>query len=99
MAANVSVVPLPAVEPEIESGEKLSSLEPGQSGEVLFISKRSRGIERRRFLDFGILPGTIISAEMDSPSGDPTAYRVRDALLALRREQADMVRIKRIENG
>ncbi|MFN2187233.1 MAG: iron dependent repressor, metal binding and dimerization domain protein [Candidatus Promineifilaceae bacterium] len=99
VAANISVIPLPAVEMEMEPGEKLSSLEPGQSGEVLSISKRSHGSERRRFLDLGILPGTLISAEMNSPSGDPTAYRVREALLALRKEQADMIRIKRIPNG
>jgi Fe2+ transport system protein FeoA len=29
------------------------------------------GAERRRFMDLGILPGTIITAEMVSPSGDP----------------------------
>jgi DtxR family Mn-dependent transcriptional regulator len=99
VAANISVVPLPAIEPEIESGEKLSVLQLGEYAEVLYISRRSRGSERRRFLDLGILPGTRITAELISPSGDPTAYRVRDALLALRKEQADMIRIKRITNG
>jgi Fe2+ transport system protein FeoA len=44
-------------------------------------------------MDLGILPGTRIEAEMTSPSGDPTAYRIRDALIALRREQADLIRI------
>jgi len=100
VAANISVIPLPAtIEPSIESGERLSALQLGETGEVLYISSSSRGTERRRFLDLGILPGTRISAELRSPSGDPTAYRVREALLALRKEQADTIRIKRISNG
>jgi Fe2+ transport system protein FeoA len=30
---------------------------------------------------------------MISPSGDPTAYRIRGALIALRKEQADLIYI------
>jgi Fe2+ transport system protein FeoA len=47
--------------------------------------------------DLGILPGTLIRAEMTSPSGDPTAYRVRGALIALRDEQAGLINITRVE--
>jgi Fe2+ transport system protein FeoA len=46
-------------------------------------------------MDLGILPGTIIEAELESPGGDPTAYRIRGALIALRREQAELIRINR----
>jgi DtxR family Mn-dependent transcriptional regulator len=99
VASNISVIPLPSVaEPQLESGERLSALRPGEKGEVISISGSSRGSERRRFLDLGILPGTLVAAELESPSGDPTAYRVREALIALRKEQADMIRIKRITN-
>jgi Fe2+ transport system protein FeoA len=48
-------------------------------------------------MDLGILPGTVIKAEMDSPSGDPTAYRIREALIALREEQANMINITRLQ--
>jgi DtxR family transcriptional regulator, Mn-dependent transcriptional regulator len=97
VAANISVVPLPqpAAAAE-EAGERLSSLKPGEQGEVVAVSRAGRASERRRFLDLGILPGTIIMAEMTSPSGDPTAYRVREALIALRQEQADLIRIRRM---
>jgi ferrous iron transport protein A len=44
-------------------------------------------------LDLGILPGTVITAEFVSPGGDPTAYNVRGALIALRREQAQLITI------
>ena len=49
--------------------------------------------ERRRMFDLGIMPGTMIASELHSPLGDPTAYRVRDALVALRREQAELIEI------
>ena len=32
---------------------------------------------------------------MKSPTGDPTAYRVRDSVIALRREQASQIHITR----
>jgi DtxR family Mn-dependent transcriptional regulator len=97
VAANVSVVPLPGLEIHVEQSdvEHLSDLKPGESAVVVGLSPTCRGSERRRFLDLGILPGTAVEAEMISPSGDPTAYRVRGALLALRREQAEYIRITR----
>ncbi len=48
-------------------------------------------------MDLGIVPGTTIEAEFNSPAGDPTAYRVRGALIALRREQADQINIIPLE--
>jgi Fe2+ transport system protein FeoA len=47
-------------------------------------------------MDLGILPGTVVAAEMASPGGDPTAYRIRDALIALREEQAQLINIARL---
>jgi Fe2+ transport system protein FeoA len=47
--------------------------------------------------DLGVLPGTKITAETRSPSGDPTAYIIRGALIALRQQQAQMIKIKRTE--
>jgi DtxR family Mn-dependent transcriptional regulator len=103
VAANISVIPLePAEEkgavPEAESAEQmgvpLSGLRVGETGQILSISPRLRGAERRRMLDLGILPGTPIEASLISPNGDPTAYRVRETLIALRREQARLILIK-----
>jgi Fe2+ transport system protein FeoA len=47
-------------------------------------------------MDLGILPGATIAAELVSPSGDPTAYRIRGAMIALRREQAQLINIQRM---
>lgn len=98
VAANISVRPLPQPSAiDGVAGERLSNLQPGESGVVLGLTPACRGNERRRFMDLGILPGAAIHAEMRSPSGDPTAYRIRDTLIALRREQADRIRIARAE--
>ena len=48
-------------------------------------------------MDLGVLPGTEISNEMSSASGDPSAYRIRDAVIALRKSQADLIFIKKKE--
>lgn len=97
VAASVSVEPAEE-ERQVETplGQPLSALRVGEDGRVLAISRRCRGAERRRLLDLGVLPGTVIRAEMRSPTGDPTAYRVRDALIALRSEQAEFIRIERL---
>jgi Fe2+ transport system protein FeoA len=69
----------------------LADLSAGQAG--LVTGLHSQGPERRRMMDLGIVPGTRITVEMNSPLGDPVAYRVRGALVALRREQARLVLI------
>jgi len=95
-AANVSVVP--AMEEDMSRPEPsipLSNLKPGDAGRVINISPAARGVERRRMMDLGIVPGTIIKAEMVSPGGDPTAYLIRGALIALRREQAVKINVSR----
>jgi DtxR family transcriptional regulator, Mn-dependent transcriptional regulator len=102
MAANVSVIPVEAAVPSngatatVDAGETLAVLRLGQQGQVVGISPRCRGAERRRMMDLGILPGAVIGAELISPSGDPTAYRIRGAMIALRREQAQLINIQRL---
>ncbi|MEW6568370.1 MAG: iron dependent repressor, metal binding and dimerization domain protein [Chloroflexota bacterium] len=95
VAANVSVVPLPREALETASvGERLSALAPGEQGTVVSISPGCRAPERWRLMDLGIVPGTAIAAELVSPGGDPVAYRIRDTLIALRREQSDLIRVR-----
>jgi DtxR family Mn-dependent transcriptional regulator len=95
MAANISVVPIPEVKIEqIQPGIPLNTLNPGEKGRVVALSPRLRGADRRRMMDLGILPGTTIDVEMTSPSGDPTAYKVRGALIALRKEQAKLIQVE-----
>ncbi|NNL30398.1 MAG: ferrous iron transport protein A, partial [Gemmatimonadetes bacterium] len=72
----------------------LVDLEPGESARVVGISPRCKGAQRRRLLDLGVVRGTVIEAAFRSAGGDPIAYRIRGALIALRHEQADWVRVE-----
>jgi DtxR family Mn-dependent transcriptional regulator len=98
LAANVFVFPLTEKQiSEMQPTEPLAGLSPGQRGRVVSLSPACRGAERRRLMDLGIVPGTVIGAELRSPGGDPTAYDIRGALIALRREQAALINIVRLE--
>lgn len=69
----------------------LDQLTLGTTATIVAI--HTQGAARRRLMDLGLLPGTAIVAEMRSPLGDPTGYRVRGAVIALRREQARDIEI------
>lgn len=72
----------------------MATLDQLQTGQIATITTlNARGPNRRRLMDLGILPGTHIEIEMVSPLGDPVAYRVRGAVIALRREQAREIEI------
>ena len=64
----------------------------GQKGRV--VSLTSQGAERRRMLDLGLIQGTTVEALQKSPSGDPVAYFIRGAVIALRREDASKILIQ-----
>jgi DtxR family Mn-dependent transcriptional regulator len=96
LAANLSVLALPKDEEMQGPFARLSSLELGNKAKVVALSPVLRGPERRRMLDLGLIPGTEVTAEIRSPGGDPTGYRGRGAVIALRRAQADQVRIERV---
>ena len=97
VARNVTVRPLPAGARADGPVTTLLDLAPGETGRVVSISPACRGSQRRRLLDLGIVRGTEIEAELRSAAGDPVAYRIRGALIALRREQAEWIRIERLE--
>jgi ferrous iron transport protein A len=46
------------------------------------------GVMRRRLLDLGFVPGAIVEVLRKSPLGDPTAYRVSQTSIALRKEES-----------
>lgn len=99
VAVNVTVEKKFKTQQLSEPYETLTALSPGEEGEVIGISRNCRGQQRRRMLDLGVIPGTVVKVEMRSAGGDPTAYNIRGASIALRKQQADFIRIKRIREA
>ena len=72
-----------------ESSFPLSRLPEG--GEAFVRALRLGGGIRRRLQDLGLVAGTRVTCIQRAAAGDPTAYRIRGAVIALR--QADTARI------
>lgn len=51
------------------------------------------GLMRRRLLDIGLIEGTKIECLQKSPLGDPCAYLIRGAVIALRSEDSKLIQI------
>lgn len=60
----------------------LAELRPGQWARVRGLSLR--GGLRRRLRDMGMLEGAALCCLLESPGGDPKAYLLRGAVIALR---------------
>jgi len=97
-AQNVTVRVLPEGQHTGSRPITLADLDLGETARVIDISPACRGSERRRLLDLGVVRGTEIRVDMESAAGDPVAYLIRGALIALRRSQATWIRIERAES-
>ena len=64
----------------------LSELPIGSLGIVKKLAVK--GAARRRMLDLGLILVTAVESLLKSPAGDPIAYRIRGAVIALRPEEA-----------
>lgn len=97
-ASNITVEKLSKIEPTQKKYQTLSSLNVGDKAQVIGISPKCRGQERIRLMDLGIVPGTEISVVLKSAFGDPTAYKIMSATIAIRKKQADNIYIKSMLN-
>lgn len=61
--------------------------------ECRIVGTAFRNSEKRRMLDLGIVRGTRVKALQKSPCGDPVAYTVRGAVLAIRGADAEKIYI------
>lgn len=95
VAANITVLAFEASEIIDEDTARLSSLQPGELAKVISISRESRGDSRRRLLDLGFVSGSDVRVDLTNPLGDPTAYLIKGATIALRKQQADKILIKK----
>jgi DtxR family Mn-dependent transcriptional regulator len=80
-----------------ESIKILSELMPGQKAFINGIDENCQGVERNRLMDLGFVPGTLVEVAVSSPFRDPTAYRVKGGLIALRKNQASKINISNVQ--
>ena len=64
----------------------LCNLKVGQTARVKDL--RSTGSMRRRLQDIGLIEGTCVECLQKSPAGDPIAFLIRGAVIALRNEDS-----------
>ncbi len=94
VAGRVEVRRLKPEQARVKPRRRLSELPVGKRARVVDIARACRGLPRRRLLDLGLVPGTVVEAELRSAGGDPVAYRVRGAQIALRRDQAELIHVE-----
>lgn len=94
VASNISVAALPESELLKREAVPLTELSHDRRAEIVTLDDAVQGFTRRRFLDLGLTPGTVIYPELQNFFGDPRAYRVRGTLIALRKDQAAQIWVK-----
>ena len=67
----------------------LDMLPPGQAGRVAALT--ARGHMRRRLMDLGFTPGAPVEKLFTAAAGDPSAYWIRDTVIALRSRDAGTI--------
>lgn len=96
-ANSITVDTLPGEAGPAPKYELLSSLRIGEKAEIAGISPNCMGQQRRRLMDLGVVPGSVVTAEMRSASGDPVGYRIMGATIGVRKSQADLIFIDKKE--
>lgn len=70
---------------------KLSELKIGEKGKVVSVNAHEDLL--CRFIDIGIIVGTVIKCVAVSPQGDPKAYLIRGATIAFRNRDAQLIEV------
>lgn len=69
----------------------LGQLKKGQCGKIVQISPSEHS---KRLMEMGLLEGSQVEVLHEAPfGGDPVAVRVRGAMIALRRSEANQVEV------
>jgi len=76
----------------------MKTLEQLEIGEKAIIKEVNAPEEiKRRFLDIGIVPEGLIECVLVSPLGDPIAYMIKGAMIAIRKEDVKGITVEVIE--
>ncbi|MDQ1275194.1 MAG: ferrous iron transport protein [Euryarchaeota archaeon] len=73
----------------------LNMLEIGQKARVIQV--KGGGSSRKRLLDMGMVPGTVLSVTKKAPLGDPVDFKLKGYNLSLRKKEAEMIIVEQLE--
>jgi len=85
--------PVPAAPHKSHHASTLSQLREGEQG-VLDRLELSLD-EAQRMMELGFVPGARVTAARSAPGGDPRVYRVDGSEIAMRRETAACLKLRR----
>lgn len=77
---------------------RVKDLRPGEEGEVVGLEGKDL-VYRSKLLSMGLTKGTSIKLIKIAPLGDPVEIQVRGFNLSLRKDEADILQIRRKSNG
>ena len=75
----------------------LDQLPIGKEARILTVG--GQGALRRRLLDMGLIPRTAVTVQKVAPMGDPIQIRLRDYELTLRKEDAENIQLREVDNA
>ena len=78
------------------TGFSLGDMAVGDKGQVVRLVRGNRSY-REKLLSMGLLPGTEFRVTRVAPLGDPVEISVRGYAMTLRKDEAKMLTVKRVE--
>lgn len=73
----------------------MSKLHQAKVGSIVSVDDlHANGMLRERMMALGLTKGAKVEVVRKGPSGDPTLYHIRGAMIALRWEEASLIAIQ-----
>lgn len=85
-----------AIQPVADVNPVLATLVDLRRGDDAILERIDLpGEDARRLMELGFVPGTRVTAGLSAPGGDPQVFQVDGSEIALRRETARKLKVRR----
>lgn len=74
----------------------LDEIKPGEKCSLLTVG--GEGVLRRRLLDMGFTPRTLVTVRKVAPMGDPIEVGLRGYIITIRKEEAAKLTVEKVSN-
>ena len=74
----------------------LDEIKPGEKCRLLTVG--GEGVLRRRLLDMGFTPRTLVTVRKVAPMGDPIEVSLRGYIITIRKEEAAKLTVEKVSN-